>query len=1074
MKKKVTLLSAAITAALAAPAFAGINDIFISEYVEGSSYNKAIELTNTGSEDYTFDTSIGLYYDGGKYINLILGQNKESVLKDVTVPAGKSIVVINGDSSEALIKAIGDNGASYVKAGTYNEVKHGAMNFNGDDSVLLAGTTEPKNNIHDIIGIAGSDWGAGTTLRRIKEAEFPKSTFTGSDWLPEAEDTFYGLGNPELADKPVDPIKVTIGEIQGEEFRSPLLDDGTYQTKDMYQVTGYVTAIATHLVKGFYIYDSDNNPKTSDGLFVKTNDELDDSLVGKTVTVTGFVKEDYGMTTLVALSSRDATEEEKANIEEYTSIEALKRLESDKDSNSKDSFRATLERYEGMKVVLPADIDDVTDGTQDMRVTRTFSTDFDTTDKRSNMVLAYERPNMQPNQDHVPGSAESKQQYWENNDRRLYIDSDKKPGTGDIPYYPNFKADPHKNYIRINDSVVGLEGVIHYSYNNFRLIPTNTVDDSNFIHNSPRHSSPQLDDSTSEEQFAIRVATQNVLNFFNSPFGGDENTHGADRGADSQFEYERQKTKIVEAIYGLDADVIGLMEIENNGFGNFSAIKELVDSVNEKFSYERYKDRHNRKSIHNQYAFVGIDSDGNTVIDSNDSIGGDVITTGLLYRPSKVTLEYAKVIPMPSQKAPVVTDDMGAAIIDSKKGEVRENGKNYQRDTLAATFMVNNTGKKLTVSVNHLKSKGSTCWEDWKGWKNWKDFDPTKDDVKNPDYQGNCENFRVAAADHLGQEMAKLGGDQVIMGDMNSYANEDPMLVLTKIPKGKTITAAGYTFIGKKPQFGPEGAKIDRFYDFINAFDAKKENDAAKEEAAKQNATKEEAKEPVKPELIWSYSYDDEIGSLDHILVTQSLKSKVVDVTDWHINSAESTLYSYSSKYKPSGNPFYAPNAYRSSDHDSAIMALSYGYGETDGERVLLTMTSGRMDVAYAIPTDKAQEGDIAEISFSPTPEDVSKVALPKIKLNKDGKQTVFFDVSGMEAGEYTMTMKLVRPAATKSSTSGTDVEGSTVNIPVTITKRDSLTPKFTVQPYDGSGGSFGIFGLLSMLGLGFLRRSKK
>lgn len=48
----------------------------------------------------------------------------------------------------------------------------------------------------------------------------------------------------------------------------------------------------------------------------------------------------------------------------------------------------------------------------------------------------------------------------------------------------------------------------------------------------------------------------------------------------------------------------------------------------------------------------------------------------------------------------------------------------------------------------------------------------------------------------------------------------------------------------------------------------------------------------------WSYSFNDEVGALDHLLVSPSLKHKVVDATDWHINGAESTLFDYNDEFK--------------------------------------------------------------------------------------------------------------------------------------------------------------------------------
>lgn len=1044
MNKKITVLSAAIATALSAPALADINNIIISEYVEGSDDNRAIELTNFGDTAYTFDGSMALYYSDGKYTNAVQDKDRQPILDGVTIPAQKSVVIANGAAIQALKDAVTNNNADVFLTGTYDGIKYNSLNFNGNDAVFLANTEEPSQ-IHDIIGIKGPYWGANRTLRRLKTATMPSATYKGSDWAQSEVDDFSGLGDPTLSEQPPVPTPCTdangkfetktIGEVQGTDFRSPLIEDGKFVSDNTYQIEGVVSAIGTSLMKGFYLYSSDGDELTSDGVFVATKASVDDSLVGQTVCVIGKVEEAYGLTQILP------TDDQWEVVDDSTTAPAavdLTRITTDKED-----FRATLERFEGMKVKLPKDMDSSEDGAQDMRVSRTFSFDYDS--YRNNMVLAYKRPNMQPNQHHVAGSVESQLQASQNKNYRLFIDSDKRAKDGEIPYYPEFNADPHHNYIRVNDSIVGLEGMITYSYGEFRLVPTNHLSRDDITHNTPRTSSPELNDETTFEQFPIRIATQNVLNFFNSPYGGAKNQHGDNRGAESASEFTKQKDKIVEAIYGLDADIIGLMEIENNGFGDFSAITELVNAVNAKYTDDRHSKRHYKNSVENKYVFVGFDSDGNTVLDELDSVGGDAITSGLLYRPSKVTLEFSKVIPMPSQKAPMITDENGAAIVDDK-GEVRESGKNYQRDTVAATFWVNNTGKKLTVAVNHLKSKGSTCWEDWQGWENWENFDPSRDDVRDDDFQGSCENFRVVAADQLGKEITKMGGDQIIMGDMNAYAQEDPMLVLTKIPAGKTVKAARDTFIGYKPQFGENGGVITEGYGYINAVSLIDE---------------------AKNRTSWSYSFNDEIGSLDHVLLSKDLTKKLLDATDWHINSAESSLFDYSEEHKGSAaETLYRADAYRSSDHDSAIIALGYGYGETEGERVMLPSKSGRIDVAY--PVKGAKAGQIARISFSPEPEDMTKVALPSVTLTEDGDQTVMFDVNGIEPGEYTVTMTLENPL-TKAA-----VAESTRTMQVSVIKRDSLTPKTTVEPYDGSGGSFGLLGLLSMLGLGFLCRNKR
>ncbi len=83
------------------------------------------------------------------------------------------------------------------------------------------------------------------------------------------------------------------------------------------------------------------------------------------------------------------------------------------------------------------------------------------------------------------------------------------------------------DYIRIDDTINGLQGVLGYSYSDFRLYVTNQATQDTFIHNNDRTTAPDVADGD------LRVATFNVLNYFNSPFGGAENPYGDNRGAET-------------------------------------------------------------------------------------------------------------------------------------------------------------------------------------------------------------------------------------------------------------------------------------------------------------------------------------------------------------------------------------------------------------------------------------------------------------------------------------------------------------------------------------------------------------
>ena len=143
---------------------------------------------------------------------------------------------------------------------------------------------------------------------------------------------------------------------------------------------------------------------------------------------------------------------------------------------------------------------------------------------------------------------------------------------------------------------------------------------------------------------------------------------------------------------------------------------------------------------------------------------------------------------------------------------------------------------------------------------------PTGDNVDDGDGQGAWNGDRVRQAVSLADFAAGLRestGDQdvVLMGDFNAYTEEDPVQALEE---------AGYTDLGT--EFDPGR---------------------------------------------YSYVYDDMSGSLDHALASASLADKVTDVTHWNINGVESFAYQYA------GDPaLYAPNPYRSSDHDPLILGI--------------------------------------------------------------------------------------------------------------------------------------------------------
>ncbi len=225
------------------------------------------------------------------------------------------------------------------------------------------------------------------------------------------------------------------------------------------------------------------------------------------------------------------------------------------------------------------------------------------------------------------------------------------------------------------------------------------------------------------------MASFNVLNYFNGDGAGGG--FPTPRGADTATEFERQRAKIISAMVGIDADLFGLMEIENDGFGSDSAIADLVSGLNTAIGETRYG-----------YVNAG-----------GSSIGTDAIAVGMIYRLDKVSPQGAAKI-LSTANSPL--DDAGAPLFND--------GKN--RPMLTQSFSVNDSDESFVVAVNHFKSKGSNC--DSLG-------DPNLNDG-----QGNCNVTRTRAAQAVGIWLAAEYPEApvLLIGDLNAYAQENPLTAL--------------------------------------------------------------------------------------------------------------------------------------------------------------------------------------------------------------------------------------------------------------------------------------------------------
>jgi len=402
-----------------------------------------------------------------------------------------------------------------------------------------------------------------------------------------------------------------------------------------------------------------------------------------------------------------------------------------------------------------------------------------------------------PTNRHPAGSAEALAMADDNARRRIILDDGTtQQSPNPIPYIGE------NNTLRAGDTVTALTGIIDYGLatnmsnglSDYRIHPTAAPV---FQRTHPR---PPLPAPVGGN---IAVASFNVLNYFSSidqpgALCFPSMTRADCRGADSALELARQRAKLVDAIRRLDADVVGLMELENNGE---TAVLHLIDALNQAMGA-------------GTWASVGLPIGGT---------GGDAIRQAMIYKPARLAR-------------------VGDAVSDTDPV--------HNRPPLAQTFAAAN-GERFSVVVNHFKSKGG-C--------------PAAGDANadQGDLQGCWNVLRTQQAQALRVFAEQLGNDVLVIGDLNAYGKEDPIL---------EFTANGWV-----------------------------------DELARHN------------DFAYTFVFDGEAGRLDHALASASLSARISGATVWHINADEPSVIDYNTEFKP--QDLYAPHAFRSSDHDPVLVGL--------------------------------------------------------------------------------------------------------------------------------------------------------
>lgn len=150
-------------------------DLFISEYIEGSGYNKAIEIYNgTGKNINLEGYKLIMYTDGSKDTSKVKVLNLTG-----TINNGDVLVISRSDANSSIVDV----------TDIFNST---VINFNGNDTIELVKGDE----VIDVIGTFGSnDFAADVTLVRKSIITSGNTAFDINEWTSYSKDTFTYLGS---------------------------------------------------------------------------------------------------------------------------------------------------------------------------------------------------------------------------------------------------------------------------------------------------------------------------------------------------------------------------------------------------------------------------------------------------------------------------------------------------------------------------------------------------------------------------------------------------------------------------------------------------------------------------------------------------------------------------------------------------------------------------------------------------------------------------------------------------------------------------------------------------------------
>lgn len=586
---------------------------------------------------------------------------------------------------------------------TFNYAITGTATFGTDYSVALSGSATP----------ATLTAASGTITVPAASGAITATVTPINDALSEGLETVnikitnpsggYAINDSTASMNLLDDEGSFIHTIQG---------SGSTAVAGTYTVEAIVTGVYPTLSPaGFYIQeedaDADSNPATSEGIFVVSNAAV---AVGDKVRVVGTAQEN---------GSSPSFQQAVLNNTAVTIISNNNAMPATTNISLPLTTVADYEKYEAMLVRFP----DTLTVTDNYNLGR-----YGEINLSKGGVVFQPTQLVDPNDANPSGTTSTGTSnvatvdalVQANASRTIMLDD----GRGNMTVLPFVNTD---NTLRIGSTIKDLTGIMGYAFSTYRIQPI--VSTSPVFAYATRPTLPGVGDAN------VKIASFNVLNYFNGDGAGGG--FPTSRGAHSAVEFTRQRDKIINAIAEINADVVGLIEIENDGIGTTSAIQDLVNGLNTKMGAGTYS----------------IVNDGATI----QNFGTDAIRCGIIYKAANVTTT-------------------GAAMLSSNTV--------FNRPPLAQTFTVNATGVSFNYIINHFKSKSCSG--------------STGADVDMLDGQSCYNDARKKQAAELlnfinTTVIPTSGTANVLsMGDYNAYYEEDPLDMLR---------AGGYTVLGSATNY---------------------------------------------------------------------------------------------------------------------------------------------------------------------------------------------------------------------------------------------------------------------------------